>query len=90
MVVTVTLCCVGIDHGAPEYLYLQLAALIREQISAGELRPRTAIPSLTDLAAEHDLAVVTVRKAIKVLVEEGLLVTQPGRGTYVAGKSPAG
>jgi len=75
---------VGIDKGAPEYLYLQLASLLREQIRSGQMPRRSAIPSLTDLAAEHDLAVVTVRKAIKVLIDEGLIVTYPGRGTYVA------
>jgi DNA-binding GntR family transcriptional regulator len=77
---------VGIDHGAPEYLYLQLAGLLREQIRSGKLPPRSAVPSITDLAAEHNLAAVTVRKAVRVLVDEGLVVTYPGRGTYVAGK----
>jgi GntR family transcriptional regulator len=81
---TGTLHRVGIDHGAPEYLWQQLADLLRRQIADGTLPSRTAVPSLTTLAADHELAVVTVRKAIKVLVDEGVLVTRPGRGTYVA------
>jgi GntR family transcriptional regulator len=75
---------VGIDHGAPEYLYLQLADLLREQIRRGDLPPRSAVPSITKLAADHNLAAVTVRKAMRVLIEEGLIVTYPGRGTFVA------
>ena len=78
-----TLCCVTIDRGAPEPLYIQLAALIRGQITSGELPPRAAIPSITGLAADHDLAVVTVRRAVAVLVREGLVHTVPGRGTFV-------
>lgn len=75
----------GIDRGAPEPLYQQLAAIIREQIRSGALPPRTMVPSVTRLAAEHDLAVVTVRNAIRLLKDEGLVVTVPGRGTFVAG-----
>jgi DNA-binding GntR family transcriptional regulator len=77
---------VVIDHGGPEYLYLQLAALLREQIRSGELAPRSRVPSLTDLAAEHGVADMTVRKALRVLIDEGLIETRPGRGTFVKGK----
>jgi GntR family transcriptional regulator len=84
---TVTLNRVGIDRAAPEYLYLQLAALIRDQIRSGDLPARSAIPSFPRLAAEYDLALATVRKAVAVLVSEGLLVTYPGRGTFVAGQA---
>ena len=81
----VTLCCVTVDHDAPEPVYQQLAAIIREQITSGRLAPRSALPSLRDLAEEHDLAVTTVQKALGVLKDEGLVVTYPGRGTFVAG-----
>lgn len=84
-----TLCRV-IEKGAPEYLYQQLAGLIRERIRAGELPPRSAVPSITELAAEHDLATLTVRRAMRVLVDEGWIITMPGRGTFVADKPPIG
>lgn len=74
-----------IDHGGPEYLYLQLASLLREQIRSGELPPRSRVPSLTSLAAEHGLADMTVRKALRLLIDEGLIETRPGRGTFVKG-----
>ena len=75
-----------IDHGGPEYLYLQLAELLREQIRSGTLPPRSRVPSLIDLAAEHGLAEMTVRKALRILIDEGLIETRPGRGTFVKGK----
>ena len=46
--------------------------------------PREALPSITYLVQETGLAVGTVRKAIGVLVDEGLAYTVPGRGTFAA------
>lgn len=74
-----------IDHGGPEYLYLQLATLLRERIRSGEMPPRSRVPSLTALAAEHNLADMTVRRALRMLIDEGLIETRPGRGTFVKG-----
>jgi GntR family transcriptional regulator len=73
-----------LDRTAPEPLYRQLADLIRGQIERGELRPRTAIPSIESLAAEHELSAVTVKQAIDVLKREGLVHGVPGKGTFVA------
>ena len=75
-----------IDHGGPEYLYLQLAALLREQIRSGQLPPRSRVPSLNDLTADYGVAEMTVRKALRVLIDEGLIETRPGRGTFVKGQ----
>ena len=71
-----------IDHGSPQPLYKQLAAIIRADIASGKIVDRMA--SIRDMAADYDLAEVTVRAAIAVLKEEGLVVTVPGRGTFVA------
>jgi GntR family transcriptional regulator len=75
---------VEIDPHAPEPSYLQLAAILRARITSGELRKRDALPSITYLVGETGLAVGTIRKAIGVLVTEGLAYTVPGRGTFVA------
>lgn len=75
----------GVDHAAPEYVYRQLAAILRAQIESGQLPPRARVPSLRQLEAEYDVAPMTARRAIQVLVNEGLVVTYPGRGTFVAG-----
>lgn len=72
-----------IDRGAPEALYEQLAGILREQIRTGQLPVRTRIPSIDDLAAEHDLAPVTVRHALDLLKGEGLIQSRSGRGTFV-------
>jgi GntR family transcriptional regulator len=73
-----------IDPHAPEPSYRQLADQLRAQIVAGKILPREALPSITYLTGETGLAVGTVRKAIAVLVDEGLAYTVPGRGTFAA------
>jgi GntR family transcriptional regulator len=73
-----------IDPLAPEPSYVQLATILRGQIESGEIQPRQPLPSITYLVGETGLAVGTVRRAIGVLVDEGLVFTVPGRGTYAA------
>lgn len=73
----------AIDHGAPEYVYRQVADELRERIRSGKYLPRTRIPPLTALTDEFEVSPVTARKAIRVLVDEGVLVIMPGRGTFV-------
>jgi GntR family transcriptional regulator len=75
---------VSVDHDAATPLWRQLAHILRSQIESGELAPGRVMPSETTLMQEHELARGTVRKALDVLVEEGLVVRVQGRGTYVA------
>lgn len=72
-----------IDHEGDTPVYLQLAHIIRQAILSGELRPRRPIPSKRTLTQRHGIAGVTVDKATKILKDEGLLKTVPGRGLYV-------
>ena len=49
---------------------------------------RTAIPSITTLASDYGVAVITVQKAIAILKDEGLLFGVPGKGTFVTEGGP--
>lgn len=71
----------AIDH-AP--IYLRLAATLRERIVTGELASGDALPSERDLCDILGASRVTVRRAIEVLIDEGLIVRRQGSGTYVA------
>jgi GntR family transcriptional regulator len=75
-----------IDPLAPETSAAQLAAILRTGITSGELQPRQPVPSITYLVGETGLAVGTVRRAIQVLIDEGLVQTVPGRGTFVTAR----
>jgi GntR family transcriptional regulator len=74
---------VSIDHLSGTPVYLQLAALLRAGIEAGEYPPDRPLPSLVTLMQDHGVARGTAAKAVQVLVGEGLVRIVPGRGAYV-------
>ena len=73
-----------VDHGAAMPPWQQLAALLRSQIESGELPPGARLPSIVTLSQQHQIATVTVQKALTALRSEGLIVTTPGWGSFVA------
>jgi DNA-binding GntR family transcriptional regulator len=74
----------------PVPLYTQLADILREMITKGELQPRSPLPSESYLQQEQGIARGTVRTAIGILRDEGLVVTISGRGTFVRERDPEG
>jgi GntR family transcriptional regulator len=74
----------GADQPAPgQSRYGWLAASLRARITQGEWVPGTALPAEAALAREHGVALGTLRQALALLVAEGLLERQHGRGTFV-------
>src|SRR6516165_3477402 len=65
-------------------IYQQLAQQIREAIARGELRPEAGLPSVRQLSRDLVVNPNTVARAYTELEREGLLVSRPGRGIYVA------
>jgi GntR family transcriptional regulator len=59
---------------------------MRRRIERGEWAAGAQVPTLEALIAEFGVARVTVRKAMNLLVREGLVVAQRGRGTFVTGQ----
>ncbi|MCK9537022.1 MAG: GntR family transcriptional regulator [Bacilli bacterium] len=64
-------------------LYLQLRAILKENIENGTWKEGTMIPSELELVNYYKVSRVTVRRAISKLVEEKYLVRRPGFGTVV-------
>ena len=75
---------VTVDHEGKTPLYLQIAAILRDAIERGDYPSGRPIPSETRLMQEHGVARLTARKAVRVLVNEGLVEVVQGRGAYVA------
>jgi DNA-binding LacI/PurR family transcriptional regulator len=74
----------SIDPGAAMPLYQQVAAHIRGQIISGEMPVGTQILPHRELAVEYDVSIMTINKALSILVSEGVLHSRVGRGTFVA------
>jgi GntR family transcriptional regulator len=72
-----------IDRDRRPALPDQLAAILRRDIAAGKYRPGYAIPSGPVLARTYGVALVTARRAVVILAQEGLVEAVKGRGTYV-------
>jgi GntR family transcriptional regulator len=72
-----------VDHDSDVPPYLQIAAELRARITSGELPGRSRLPSVEGLVQEHGVARTTARKALRVLVDEGLARIVTGWGTYV-------
>ena len=54
---------------------------LKRRIASGELSGK--LPSERSLAEEYECAYTTVRRAMEVLREEGIVITRQGRGTFV-------
>jgi DNA-binding GntR family transcriptional regulator len=63
--------------------YLRIATLLRERITAGELAPGQATPSITRLCADHRVARQTAAHALHVLQDAGLVHRVSGLGYLV-------
>jgi GntR family transcriptional regulator len=65
--------------------YAALATGLRHRIIAGEWPPGAPLPAETSLAAEHGVALGTLRRALELLAEQGLIERHHGKGTFVRG-----
>lgn len=68
-------------RGVP--IYLQLAALLREQIARGDLAPGEMVPGENQLREDYRVSRTTAAKALDQLAAEGLIKRRPGIGSEV-------
>lgn len=66
-----------------EPAYLHIANAISERIGAGAYRPGDQLPTEAQLRAEFGVSPMTVRRAINILLDRGLVTTTQGKGTFV-------
>ncbi len=76
---------VSIGSESDPRAYIRLAAVLSQAIADGTYPPGTPTPSITTLSQRYGHARQTCAKALRLLVDEGLLIRYPGLGYYVAG-----
>jgi GntR family transcriptional regulator len=64
-----------------QYAYLQVADDVQRRIDNGEITEK--LPAERALAEEYGVAYTTVRRAMEILRERGVIITRQGRGTFV-------
>src|SRR4051812_22043539 len=74
------------EFGLP--LYQQIQHLLRHRIAKGEYPPGSQIPSENELCRELAVSRVTIREALRELVQASMLVKMHGKGTFVAADPP--
>lgn len=64
-------------------LYTQLAGALRADMEAGRWPVGSRLPAIEDLAGRFGVALQTMRQALSVLEDEGLILRRRGLGTFV-------
>ena len=70
-------------HTPGQSRYGKLALALRDRILQGEWMPGNVIPAESALAQSYGVALGTIRQALALLVEDGVLQRRHGKGTFV-------
>lgn len=73
-----------IDRTSDEPAYSQLAGILQRQIFQGIYRSGDRMPSESQLRKTYKISPMTVRRAIAIMVERGVVWTSQGLGTFVS------
>ena len=77
-----------IDSSSDRAVYKQIADHLRVAIDRERLGPGDRLPSEAQLMAHYGVARMTARNALRVLLDEGLITAEHGRGVYVRARPP--
>jgi GntR family transcriptional regulator len=72
-----------LTHTPGQSRYGKLALALRDRIVQGEWTPGEVIPAESSLAQSYGVALGTIRQALALLVEDGVLQRRHGKGTFV-------
>lgn len=69
---------------AKQLRYMEIVQVLKERIREGKFPPGKALPSQKEIAQSFETSVMTVRQALAVLEDEGLISIIHGIGTFTA------
>lgn len=72
-----------VNRGSHEPAYMQICNMLKDQIASGVYRPGSRLPSESQLRRIHNVSPMTVRRSIKILLDQGVVTTIQGSGTFV-------
>jgi DNA-binding GntR family transcriptional regulator len=72
-----------IDRNSHVPAYAQLVSILRGQVAAGVFRAGDRLPSEAQLCERYGVSPMTVRRVVNILADQGIVVAEQGRGTFV-------
>ncbi|MCP4752405.1 MAG: GntR family transcriptional regulator [Proteobacteria bacterium] len=69
-------------------LYHQLERILRQQIYSSKFESSQSFPTDYQICEEFGVSRITVRQALKILEDDGLIRREQGRGTFVISRRP--
>ena len=73
-----------IDNRSNRPVYQQLIDQVKRDIALGRLIKDEKLPTVRDLARQLAINPNTIAKAYRQLEQEGIIVTKPGSGAFIA------
>lgn len=73
----------GLTRDGRTPLYFQIYDLLRNKIEGGLYLPGDQLPTEAELSSEFSVSRITVKQAIQMLVNDGVLSRHQGKGTFV-------
>ncbi len=72
-----------VDRESFEPAYVQVVRMVTEQIAEGRYRAGDQLPPEGQLKKQFGVSAMTIRRAVNILVERGMISTTQGKGTFV-------
>ncbi len=73
----------NIDKNSFEPAYIQIANIIRRQITDGNYFPGDRLPTESELRKKYNVSPMTIRRSINLLLDQKIVKTVQGSGTFV-------
>ena len=78
-----------LSNSSDKPIYEQISSQVKAQILSGALAAGAKLPSIRALASDLGVSVITTKRAYEDLERDGFILTQQGRGSFVADQNPA-
>jgi GntR family transcriptional regulator len=75
---------IRIDNASGRAVYRQIIDQVKRDIALGRLIKDEKLPTVRQLAAQLAINPNTIAKAYRQLEQEGIIVTKPGSGAFIA------